>query len=111
MARTALVLHTSSPPTAHVEGQQRELLALLAALRVAPRLVDGADAANAALRARLWAVPGATRATYPFLFIMKAREGEEEEEEVEAVGAFDACQALHEDDGGLARRLEGCTSS
>jgi len=111
--RTALVLHTTSPSTAHVESQQRELLALLAALHVAPRCVDGADAANAALRARLWAAPGAVRAAYPFLFIATRKEGaaaEAAEEELEAVGTFDACSALHED-GALASRLAGCASS
>ena len=114
--RFALVLHTSSPATLRVEAEQRQLLALLAALRLTPRLVDGADAANRELRAALWASPGAVRATYPFLFIA-SRDGAAGAETFEAVGDFAVVAALHEGaqhrqvahaEGDLARRLAGC---
>jgi hypothetical protein len=50
-----------------VEGNQRALMDLLDGKRIAVEQVDGSNAANKELRARLWALSG-KRAVYPQLF-------------------------------------------
>lgn len=110
------MLYSSTPSSQAVEGAQRRLADLLAALRVHPRLVDGASAANRDARAALWALPGATRAAYPQLFVETAA-ADGGAPSVECLGDAATVQAMAEgaqhlgvryEDGALARRLEGC---
>lgn len=68
--RTAVLLHTSTPPTARVEGAQRALLAILRAHGLDAILIDGAEPALRDLRNEIWAVAG--QRSYPLLCIRTA---------------------------------------
>ena len=92
-----ILLFTSVPSKTAVESNQREVKSWLAALHVAFIEVDAANADNAARRAALWAVPGATRAAYPSIFV-------EDSCGTRCIGNFEQLKELQEA-GELASRI------
>lgn len=84
----ALLLITSTPPTAVCEQQQRMVEHWLTAYKCAFQTLDGCVSSNREIRENLFAVSG-VRANYPQLFVAST-------DKVEFIGTFDALETMVE---------------